>query len=304
MKLGILSAIFPDLTFKQVIDTAASMNLKSVELACWPSAGDKRRYAGVTHLDPNELTPDRIKDIKAYCEIKEVEISSLGYYSNPLSSDSEVSEQAITHIYKLIDASSMLGIGMVTTFIGRDQNLSVDDNLKKFLIVWTPIIRYAESKKVKIAIENCPMLFSQDEWPGGKNLMHSPKVFRQVFAMIESDYFGLNFDPSHFVWQQMDYLKVLTEFKDKLFHIHIKDTKVLMEQLDDVGILATPLEYMTPKIPGLGDMDWKSFFETLQSTGYNGHCVLEIEDRAFEDSIESVLESIRLSIEYVHPYLY
>jgi len=302
MKLGVLSAIFPDFTFEQVIDTASSLNLESVELACWPSDGDKRRYAGVTHLNPNELTPLRISEIQAYCKLKKVEISSLGYYSNPLSSDREISEQAISHILKLIDASAYLGINMVTTFIGRDQYLPIEQNLAKFKVIWTPIIRYAETKKVRIAIENCPMLFSTDEWPGGKNLAHSPKLFRSIFSMIESDYFGLNFDPSHFVWQQMDYLSVLTEFKDKLFHIHLKDTKVLVEKLKDVGILATPLEYMAPKIPGLGDIDWKIFMETLKSTGYDGHCVLEIEDRDYEDSLESVIESIKLSIKHVQPH--
>ena len=113
MKLGLLSAIFPDFTFEEVIDTASSLNLESVELACWPSGDDKRRYAGVTHLNPDHLTPQRIEEINAYCELKHVEISSLGYYSNPLSSDKSISELAISHIYKLIDASSALGINMV-----------------------------------------------------------------------------------------------------------------------------------------------------------------------------------------------
>jgi len=304
MKLGLLSAIFPDLTFEQVIDTASSLNLKSVELACWPSFGDKRRYAGVTHLDPNTLTPQRIKEVKEYCMLKNVEISSLGYYSNPLSADPNISDISISHLYKLIDASSDLGINMVTTFIGRDQFQSVEKNLEKFQTIWTPIIQYAESKKVKIAIENCPMLFSSDEWPGGKNLAYSPVIFRRMFSMIKSDYFGLNFDPSHFVWQQMDYLEVLSEFKEKLFHIHVKDTKVLVDKLKEVGILATPLEYMKPKIPGLGDIDWKEFFDKLKSVGYNGHCVLEIEDREFEGSMENIIKSIVLSINHVTPYVY
>lgn len=304
MKLGILSAIFPDLTFEQVIDTAASMNLKSVELACWPSFGDKRRYAGVTHLDPDKLFPKQVEEIKAYCASKNVEISSLGYYSNPLSSDLTLSDLSIRHIYKLIDASADLGVNMVTTFIGRDQNLSVEKNLEKFEIVWTPIIQYAELRKVKVAIENCPMLFTNDEWPGGKNLAFSPAIFRRMFSIIKSDYFGLNFDPSHFVWQQMDYLDVLSEFKDKLFHIHVKDTKVLKDKLKEVGILATPLEYMTPKIPGLGNIDWKAFFEKLRSVGYEGNCVLEIEDRDFEGSFEEILKSIELSIEHVQKYVY
>lgn len=303
MKLGLLSAILPNQTFEEVIDIAAKNELKSVELACWPNDGEKRRYAGITHINVNELTDSRIKEIQNYCKAKNVEISSLGYYPNPLSPDEEVRRVAIDHIYNLIDASKKLGVNMVTTFIGRDPKKNLDDSFNDFVSVWKDIIEYAQEQKVRIAIENCPMLFTKDEWPGGKNLAYSPNNFRKMFSLIQSDYFGLNFDPSHYVWQQMDYIKSVYDFKDKIFHVHFKDIKLHKEKLNEAGVLALPLEYMDPKIPGRGDVDWKRFIEALEEIGFEGTCALEIEDKDYEANHELVLESIELSCKTIRKYL-
>ena len=303
MKLGLLSAILPEQTFEEVIDIAASFHIEAVEVACWPSIGEKRRYAGVTHIRPEELTEARVTEILDYCKAKNVSISSLGYYPNPLSENKELNQLAIDHIYKLIDASKKLGVNMVTTFIGRNQQKSVEESLKDFVAVWTDIIHYAETQKVRIAIENCPMLFSKDEWPGGKNLMTTPAIFRRMFELIDSPYFGLNFDPSHYVWQQMDYVKTVYDFKDKIFHAHYKDIKLYKDKLDEVGVMAYPLEYMAPKIPGYGDVDWDAYIKALKDIGFEGTCALEIEDKDFENSFEEVLKSNELSVKEVSKYL-
>ena len=133
---------------------------------------------------------------------------------------------AVEHLKRVIQASDKLGIGMVTTFIGRDQTKTVEENLEIVREVWPPIIRLAEEKKVKIAIENCPMLFGTDQWPGGQNLMTTPVIWKKVFEILDSDYLGINYDPSHFVWQMMDYIRPIYEFKDKIFHVHYKDIKI------------------------------------------------------------------------------
>jgi len=163
-------------------------------------------------------------------------------------------------------------------------------------------VRYAQNEGVRVAIENCPMLFSRDEWPGGKNLAHSPAVWRRMFAEIPSASFGLNFDPSHLVWQQMDYLKPLREFSKRLFHIHAKDARVDRHRLDDVGILATPLEYHVPKLPGMGDVDWGRFFSVLSDTGYDGPVCIEVEDRAYEKSLETRQEALRQSARFLRQF--
>jgi sugar phosphate isomerase/epimerase len=149
----------------------------------------------------------------------------------------------------------MLGLSNVNTFIGRDWTKSVDDNWGGFLKVWKPLVAFATEKKINIGIENCPMLFTNDEWPGGKNLAHSPVIWRRMFNDIPSKDFGLNYDPSHLVWQQMDWIKPVREFKERIFHIHAKDVMLNRNVLKDCGILALPLKYHLPRIPGFGEID-------------------------------------------------
>jgi len=303
MKLGFVSAILDDSTFEAVIDTAAVLGYECVELACWPKGDAERRYAGVSHIDVTNLDAAKIATIKEYCTDKGVSISALAYYPNTLDGDLIKRAAAIEHLKKVIVAANQLNINLVTTFIGRDQTKTVEENFEVFDIVWKPLIAYAESLKVKVAIENCPMLFTIDQWPGGQNLATTPKIWREMFDRIPSDYFGLNYDPSHLVWQMMDYIKPIYAFKDKLFHIHFKDIKIDKEKLDDVGIMAYPLAFMMPKLPGLGDVDWSKFTSALTDIGYAGYACVEIEDRAFEGSAEAVLESLRLSKQYVSQFL-
>ena len=203
----------------------------------------------------------------------------------------------------MINAAPKLHVDTITTFIGRVQNLTVEENLKIFKEVWTPIIKLAEEHKVRIAIENCPMLFGPDQWPGGQNLMTTPAIWRKAFELIPSDFFGLNYDPSHFVWQQIDYIKPLYEFKDKIFHVHYKDIKVYPDKLNDVGIMAYPLDFMSPKLPGLGDVDWGKYVSALTDIGYDGYSCIEIEDKAFEGSTERIIDSLRISYRYMRQFV-
>lgn len=303
MKLGLNSAILDTMNFQELIDFSAEVGFQSVEVACWPRGTSERRYAGVSHIDVVNLDEKAIHDIHACLDKKHVSISALAYYPNPLDPDPQVRQTSIDHLKKVIVAANKLGVGMVTTFIGRMPAKSLSDNLDEMMKVWPEIIRYAKENNVKIAIENCPMLFSDDEWPGGKNLFTSPAVWRKVFELISDDNFGINYDPSHFVWQQMDYIKPIYEFKDRLFHVHFKDMKIFKDKLDDHGVLATPLNYMEPKIPGLGDVNWSQFVSALKDIRYEGPTSIEIEDRSFEDSHEAVLDSIRLSYRYLQQFI-
>ena len=230
-------------------------------------------------------------------------ISSLAFYPNTMDPDLNKQTAAIAHLQALIRASAKLGVNMITTFIGRDQTKSVEENIDLFEKIWPPIIALAEENGVKIAIENCPMLFGKDQWPGGQNLMCTPVIFRRLFEIIPSPNFGINFDPSHYVWQQMDYIKTLYDFKEKIFHIHFKDIKLYPEKLAECGVLAYPLDYMSPKIPGLGDVNWGAFVSALHDIRYSGDAVIEVEDKAFESSREDILTSIRLSKQYLNNFI-
>jgi sugar phosphate isomerase/epimerase len=227
----------------------------------------------------------------------------LAFYPNPLDSDPDKSSAAIRHIKKLIEVSARLGVNMITTFIGRNQAKTIEENLELVRGVWSPILALAQANGVKVAIENCPMLFGPDQWPGGQNLMTTPSIWRKVFEMIPSDNFGLNYDPSHFVWQMIDYIKPMYEFKEKIFHVHYKDIKIYQERLNDVGIMAYPLDFMSPKLPGLGDVDWGKYVSALTDIGYNGNTCIEIEDKAFEGSKERVEESLVLSKRYLEQFV-
>jgi sugar phosphate isomerase/epimerase len=165
------------------------------------------------------------------------------------------------------------------------------------------LVRHAEGKGVRIGIENCPMLFTRDEWPGGKNLAISPAVWRRMFTEIPSPSFGLNYDPSHLVWQGMDEVQPIREFGDRISHVHAKDVRVHRDRLDQVGILAYPLEFHTPKLPGLGDVDWSGFFAALTDIGYRGPVCVEVEDRAYEGSLEDRKRSLIQSARYLRTWV-
>ena len=302
---GLLTAILDGWNFEEAIDTAAEMGFQCLEVACWPAGKAERRYAGVSHIDAERVLEDDVYAdyVKNYIESKGMHISSLAFYPNTMDPDLAKREAAIAHLKALIKASAKLGVGMVTTFIGRDQAKTVEENIELFKEIWPPIIALAEENNVKVAIENCPMLFGRDQWPGGQNLMCTPAIFRKLFEIIPSPSFGINFDPSHYVWQQMDYIKTIYEFKDRIFHIHFKDIKLYPEKLAECGVLAYPLDYMSPKIPGLGDVNWSAFISALNDIRYNGDAVIEVEDKAFESCREDILTSIRLSKHYLDNFI-
>ena len=305
MKLGFVSAILDNSTYEEMMDTASELGFECVEVACWPKGKAERRYAGVSHIDAERVLEDDTyaAHILDYAKEKGVEISSLAYYPNTMDADLEKRSQAVEHLKNLIKASKKLGIGMVATFIGRDQKKTVEENLELVKEIWPPIIELAEKEDVKVAIENCPMLFGPDQWPGGQNLMTTPAIWKKVFEILDSDHLGINYDPSHFVWQMIDYIKPIYEFKDKIFHVHYKDIKVYEDKLNQVGIMAYPLDFMSPKLPGLGDVDWGKYVSALTDIGYDGYTCIEVEDKAFEGSKEKVLDSLKLSKKYMEQFV-
>ena len=305
IKFGLLTAILDGWTFEEAVDIAAEMGFKCLEVACWPAGKAERRYAGVSHIDAERVLEDDdyAKHVLDVVSAKGIRISSLAFYPNTMDPDLEKRAAAIDHLKALIKASAKLGVNMVTTFIGRDQYKSVEENIELFKQIWPDIIALAEENGVKVGIENCPMLFGPEQWPGGQNLMCTPAIYRRLFEIIPSPNFGLNFDPSHYVWQQLDYLRTIYEFKDRLFHVHFKDIKLYPDKLADCGVLAYPLDYMSPKIPGLGDVNWGAFISALNDIRYDGCAVIEVEDKAFEGSRENILDSIRISKHYLDNYL-
>lgn len=304
LSLGFVSAILGDHSLEEVFSFASSHGFKCLEVMCWPATNaDTRRYAGVCHIDVDQLDDKAIARIKEYQVKYQVFISGLGYYPNPLDPDPGQSRYFFDHIVKVIRACKKLDIPVMNTFIGRDPKQSIAYNLDRYKEVWPAIVRTAEELHIKIGIENCPMWFTQDEWPGGKNLATTPAIWDRMFEIIPSATLGLNYDPSHLVWQMMDEVQPIYDYKDRLHHIHLKDAKVYKDKLNRYGTMSDPLQYHSPKLPGLGDVRWGSFFSALTSVKYRGPVCIEVEDKAFEGSRGDIYTSILTAKNYLNQFL-
>lgn len=305
MKLGLVTAIFDDWTFEEMIDEVSRMGYECVEAAAWPVGKAERRYAGVTHVDADRVLADDeyAKHVVSYAAEHNVEIAALAYYPNNMDADLERRSTYNEHLKNVIRAAAKMGVPKVTTFIGRATNESVEQNLEEVASVWNPIMEVAEEQGVLVAIENCPMLFDETNWPGGQNIMTTPANWRHVFKRVPSKNLGLAIDPSHFVWQMVDCDRAIREFAPKIFHVHFKDIKLLRDRLAECGTMAYPLDIMVPKIPGLGDVDWGAYVSALTEAGFDGDACVEVEDRAFEGSRERVVASVEQSYRYMRQFV-
>jgi sugar phosphate isomerase/epimerase len=301
MKLGLLTSAFPDLTLEEVARWAHENGFEALEIACWPAGGgERRRYAGVSHIDVEHFDPKAVRSILRRYDL---EISALAYYPNNLDPDRAVRETVNGHLRRVIEAAQRLEVGIVGTFVGRDQNRSVADSMEDFRQVWPPLVRFAREHHVKIAIENCPMIFSADEWPGGRNLAYSPAIWRQMFEIVPDDNFGLNLDPSHLVWQFIDYVRVVRDFAPRIFHVHGKDMEVDRDGLYREGVMSLGVGWQVPRLPGLGEVRWDRFISALYAIGYDWVVSVEHEDRKFEGSLELVQRGFLIARNTLRPLI-
>ena len=302
MKLGLMTAALGGMDLDGVAGWAAAEGFQTLEVACWPMVtGDRRRYAGVSHIDVDALDAAGVPAIRRSLSAGGLEISSLAYYPNNLDPDTAVRSAAHEHLRKVIVAAEQLGVALVGTFIGRDPNRSVADNLAEVAKVWPDLVTFAGQHGVTIVIENCPMIFSSDEWPGGKNLAYSPAIWRRLFEIVDADNFGLNLDPSHLVWQFIDYERAVREFGPRIRHVHAKDMEIDRNGLFEHGVMATGIGWQIPRLPGLGEIHWDRFIAALYAVGYQGAISIEHEDRSFEGSEELVKRGFLLARDVLRP---
>jgi sugar phosphate isomerase/epimerase len=301
MKLGLLTAAFPDLTLDEVAAWAAANGFEMLEVACWPSGGgEKRRYAGVTHVDVESFDPD---EVRATLDRHSLGISALAYYPNNLHPDDAHREEVNAHLRRVIDAAAALGVDTVGTFVGNDKDRPLPENLERFRAIWPPLVAHAGDRGVRVAIENCPMIFSWDEWPGGNNLAWSPAIWDEMFSAIPDGNFGLNLDPSHLVWLQIDYERAVYDYGDRIFHVHAKDLEVRRDGLYRHGTLSAGMGWQVPRLPGLGEVDWPRFVAALYAVGYDHVISVEHEDRRFEGDVELVKRGFLIARETLRPLI-
>jgi Sugar phosphate isomerases/epimerases len=303
MNLGLLTAPFPETPLMDVADWAAANGFESLEIACWPpSTGPTRRYAGTTHIDVTSISAARGREIVDEIADRGLSISGLGYYPNALHPDPAHRAVVIGHLRQVITAASGMGIPLVNTFIGGDAAKTPDQNWESALEIWPDIVRHAQDSGVKITIENCPMIFSYDEWPGGHNLAHTPRAWRRILEAWGGT-IGLNFDPSHLVLQMIDMERFISEFGAHVLHFQAKDLMIDRDGLYERGILSMGMGWQIPRIPGLGDVDWGLFFSWLYRVGYDGDIIIEHEDRTFEGTDDLVKRGFLLARDILRPYV-
>ncbi|MBA3333166.1 MAG: sugar phosphate isomerase/epimerase [Actinobacteria bacterium] len=302
MKLGMLTAPFPRRSLERVAAWASGEGFEMLEVACWPGAGaERRRYAGTSHIDVASFDPDSVRET---LDKHGLEISSLAYYPNNLHPDPKERRAANTHLRKVIEAAAALDVPMVGTFVGRDKTKNVPDNFREFRKVWPRLVDYAEGKGVKIAIENCPMIFSWDEWPGGTNLASTPAAWDEMFSIVDSPSFGLNLDPSHLVWLQVDYERVVRDYAEKILHVHAKDLEIDRDGLYRNGTISLGMGWQVPRLPGLGEVRWDRFVAALYRAGYDYVVSIEHEDRDFETTEDLVKRGFLIARDTLRPLLH
>jgi sugar phosphate isomerase/epimerase len=302
MKLGLLTAAFPDLTLDEVAAWAAANGFETLEIACWPSGGgERRRYSGVTHIDVEAFDPG---EVRATLDRHGLGISSLAYYPNNLHPDDAHREEVNGHLRRVIDAAQALGVETVGTFVGNDKDRPLPENLERFRAIWPPLVQYAGGRGVKVAIENCPMIFSWDEWPGGNNLAWAPAIWDEMFEAIPDANFGLNLDPSHLVWLQIDYERAVYDYADRIFHVHAKDLEVRRDGLYRHGTFSAGMGWQVPRLPGLGEVSWSRFVAALYAVGYDHVISVEHEDRRFEGDIDLVKRGFLIARDALRPYVH
>lgn len=303
MKLGLLTVPFADTPLMEVADWAHSVGFETLEVACWPkSSGPTRRYAGTTHIDVANTSASEAREIAAALGEKDIAISALGYYPNPLHPDRAHRETVIDHLKQVVVTAGRMGVPIVNTFCGGDAALHVDANWDEALKVWPDVIRFARDNGVTLTFENCPMIFSADEWPGGHNIAYSPYIWRRIFEAWGDD-IGMNYDPSHLVWQMIDQERFIREFGAHILHAHGKDVMIDRDGLYERGTFSSGVGWQIPRMPGLGDVDWSVIFSALYRAGYDGPIVVEHEDRQFEGSDELVKRGFLLARDVLRPYV-
>jgi sugar phosphate isomerase/epimerase len=303
MKLGILTAPFADTTLSDVAEWAGANAFESLEIACWPrSTGPSRRYAGTSHIDAGDLSAARASEIVAEVEGHGLSISGLGFYPNPMHPDRETREAAIAHQKLVIEACAKMNVPFFNTFLGGDPSLHVDANWERALEIWPPIVEHAKANGVKITIENCPMIFSYDEWPAGNNIAWSPYIWRRIIGEW-GDTVGLNYDPSHLVWLMIDQERFIREFGPSIFHVQAKDVEINRDGLYERGILSGGIGWQIPRLPGLGEANWGRIFAALYRAGYDGDVIIEHEDRDFEKTDELVKRGFLIARDILRPYI-
>ncbi len=302
MKIGFLTVCLGGMPLKEKAKWASEAGFRCLEVACWPRE-NSRDYAS-SDIDVVNLTQGEADEIKQYMREYGLTISSLAYYDNNLDRDPAKRAFVNGHVRRCIDAAVMLGTDRVGTFVGRNIDKSIADNFDEFEEVFSGLVSYAESRGVRLMIENCPM----EGWqmPGVPGtISFTPELWEEMFRRVPSKYFGLNFDPSHLLFQLIDFYALVPKFRDRIFHVHAKDAEFYHDRLKWYGVFNKQLGNPADggnwrfRMPSLGQVDWERFLHILKENGYDGELSIEHEDPLYEGSEQKVKEGLEIAYRHL-----
>lgn len=223
-----------------------------------------------------DVPPDR-PGTRAICDRYGLQVNcTSGIYGDPLKTDDHERETQIELIKQAIDLAAEQRVPCVSTGHRRVAGVSAEENVRLFRLAYEPLAAYAGSKGIKLVFEN---------WPNsGNNLMITPELWDRAFNAVPSPVLGLVFDPSHLVWQGIDYLRACRDFAPRIYHAHAKDTEFLTDGHYRYGIYGAQTEkgsWWRYRLPGFGVVDWAKYVDTLYQGGFDGVLSIEHEDNVW-----------------------
>lgn len=248
--------------------------------------------------DLSEIPDYKVKDIRKTFEKYDIEISSLiSGTLNHLSPDDDKRKSNIQRFKRVMDFCQILGADIVSTNVWGNPDKNIEENIPSYEMVFGEYAEVAERLGIKIAIENCPHMKSYPIKIG--NISLSPQAWDLMFKAVPSKSIGLEFDPSHLVWLGIDYIQAARRFANRIYHVHAKDTEILKERLDEVGIYGEG--WWRYRIPGWGMIDWKKLISILLDANYQGNVIIEHEDPVFHGP--RFREGLMLGLKHLSQFL-
>ena len=304
MKLGFLTACLPNLSLEEIADWAVQEGYQSLEVAAWPDLGARPFIA--THINAESSDPQYLKQVKEIFDKRNLTLSSLAFYDNNLHPNQNTRDAVSAHVIKCIDTAAALGVETVGTFVGRDWNKPVRENLAMAKDVFAPLVKHADSKGVKIIIENCVMEgWHPDGYPG--NLAYSPELWEWMFNLG----LYLNYDPSHLVWMGIDPIAAIKPYIDRIPHAQAKDIQVDAAQRNFYGYPGKSVIRENPwdvgwwryRVPGLGDVDWRRLIDVMYEGGFDGTLSVEHEDPQWGGTEEKIKVGLQIAYKTLRPHI-
>ncbi len=262
MFVGILTGRFGGESLEYVAAFAGQYGFGGLEIGTGP---------GSKHIDTNTFGEKEAAALKELMEKRLLQITALAAYTDLTSGDAAERQRNIETVSKAIDIAALLGVDTVNTLAGlppagKDKFRTIEEDCAA---VFPPLLEKAKSKGVRIAMENWYATNIQ-------NLAH----WTRLFEVVPHDNFGLNFDPSHLLWQDIDYIEAVDKFANRIFHSHAKDTEIKTHVKRIVGCQGEG--WWRYVIPGQGQVRWGEYIAALRRNGYNGVLSIEHEDDALE----------------------